>query len=198
MRQIKMLELCEAGGWPGHPFRGRIVEADDGDGLVVQLRDVDAQTGIAWDCVKKVRFDNKKAPRWLEEGDILFTARGIRFNAVCARDIPGPAVCSPHFFHLRIDKTLAIPEFVSWQINQVPFQNQLSKLTEGSESATLRMPVFEQMSLALPSLQEQKKLMQLIVVEQKERRVLEQLIENNERQMKIIAFSLMNQSSERQ
>jgi len=189
---VSVAELCEGGGWSGHAFRGRIAEVPDGNAKVVQLRDVDVYLGIQWDALITTQLESKKEPRWLLPGDILFAARGMRFIAVCVTQLPGHCVCSPHFIHLRLKPGLAVPAFIAWQINQAPFQTLLKKLAEGTESATIRVPEFKRMKLALPSLEKQKKLVELFVLQQQERRVLEQLIDNGEQQMKAIAQAMMN------
>ena len=191
MFKARVFDLCEDGGWSGHAFRGRIAEDPDGNAKVVQLRDVAVHSGIAWDALVTTQLDTKKPPRWLQRGDVLFAARGMRFTAVCVDELPAPSVCAPHFFHLRVNPEQALPEFIAWQINQTPFQNNLNRLAEGTESATIRMSEFKKMKLVLPSLEKQQKLIELFTLQQQERQVLEQMIENNEQQMKAIAQALV-------
>ena len=107
----------------GHPFRGAIEGEVDGDVLVLQMKDVDPASGIDWPGAIRTSLAGRKHPDWLQAGDVLFVAKGARFYAVCLDTPPGPAVCSPSLFHLRVKAPgLAEPAFLAWQMNQPPFQ----------------------------------------------------------------------------
>ncbi|MBU0539895.1 MAG: restriction endonuclease subunit S, partial [Gammaproteobacteria bacterium] len=103
-------------------------------------------------------------------------------------------LCSPHFFHLRVRPNMALPDFIAWQMNQGPFQNKVRLDAEGVTSLTLRIADFRQILLALPSLDEQEKFAALYRAQREERRVLECLIENRERQMKGLATEMMQRA----
>lgn len=193
MRLVTVADVFEGRGWPGHPTRGGIRESPDGVAMV-QLRDVDMHRGVDWDSVILTSVELKRTERWVEEGDILFAARGARLNATVARDIPGQVLCSPHFFHLRVRPSMALPDFIAWQMNQSPFQNKVQLGAEGVTSLTVRIADFRQIPLALPPLDEQETFAALYRAQREERRVLEGLIENRERQMKGLATQMMRRA----
>lgn len=175
----------------GYPFRGSIDEAVGGDALAVQMKDVDPEIGVQWAGVTRTMLGGRKGPKWLAAGDVLFVSKGARFYAVCIDQPPSPAVCSPHFFHLRIAAQVSLlPEFLAWQINQPPFQRQLQQAAEGSSQLSIRRPVLESLTLTVPSLADQQRIVTLAELAHQERRALHHLLHNREQQLHALAEDL--------
>jgi len=175
----------------GYPFRGSIEESADGDALAVQMKDVDPDRGVNWSGVMRTTLAGRKQPDWLKAGDVLFVSKGARFYAVCIDAPPTPAVCSPHFFHLQVaPRVPLLPAFLAWQINQPPFQRQLHQAAEGSSQLSIRRPVLESLTLCVPSLADQQRIVALADLARQERHTLHQLIHNRELQLQALAESL--------
>lgn len=175
----------------GYPFRGSIEESAGADALAVQMKDVDPECGVNWSGVLRTTLTGRKQPDWLKAGDILFVSKGARFYAVCLDEPPHPAVCSPHFFHLQVKSQAAvIPAFVAWQINQPPFQRQLQQAAEGTSQLSIRRPVLEALTLSIPSLADQHRIVALAELARQERQTLKQLIRNREQQLNALADGL--------
>lgn len=175
----------------GYPFRGSIEESADGEILAVQMKDVDPDHGVRWSGVMRTTLAGRKQPDWLKVGDVLFVSKGARFYAVCIDEPPCAAVCSPHFFHLRVAPRMPLlPAFLAWQINQPPFQRQLQQAAEGSSQLSIRRPVLESLTLCVPSLADQQRIVALADLVRQERRALHQLIHNRERQLQSLAQGL--------
>lgn len=175
----------------GYPFRGSIDESVGGDVLAVQMKDVDPEGGVSWASVTRTSLTGRKQPDWLKAGDVLFVSKGARFYAVCIDKPPSPAVCSPHFFHLQVaPHGRLLPAFLAWQINQSPFQRQLQQAAEGSSQLSIRRPVLESLTLRVPPLADQHRIVALAELAGQERRALHQLIRNRERQIQALAEEL--------
>ena len=176
---------------PGYPFRGSIDVSVDGDVLAVQMKDVDVEGGVGWADVLRTSLEGRKQPEWLKADDVLFVSKGARFYAVCIDEPPIPAVCSPHFFHLQVAPQVPLlPAFLAWQINQSPFQRQLQQAAEGSSQLSIRRPVLESLTLCVPSLADQQRIVALADLARQERHALHQLIHNRELQLQALAESL--------
>lgn len=175
----------------GYPFRGSIEESTDGSTLAVQMKDVDPDQGVNWSGVIRTFLAGRKQPEWLKAGDVLFVSKGARFYAVCIDEPPSAAVCSPHFFLLQVRPRAALlPGFLAWQINQPPFQRQLQQAAEGSGQLSIRRPVLESLTLSVPSLADQQRIVALADLARQERYTLHQLIHNRERQLQALAEGL--------
>lgn len=175
----------------GHPFRGSIEESVEGGTLAVQMKDVDPNHGVNWPGVTRTTLAGRKHPDWLKANDVLFVSKGARFYAVCIDEPPSAAVCSPHFFHLRVvPQVPLLPAFLAWQINQPPFQRQLQQAAEGSSQLSIRRPVLESLTLCVPSLANQQRIVALADLARQERRALHRLIHNREQQLLALAEGL--------
>lgn len=175
----------------GYPFRGSIEVSAKGDVLAVQMKDVDVEDGVSWPDVIRTSLAGRKEPDWLKAGDILFVSKGARFYAVCIDEPPSPAVCSPHFFHLQVAPHVSLlPAFLAWQINQPPFQRQLQQAAEGSSQLSIRRPVLESLTVSVPPLAAQHRIVALAELARQERIALHQLIHIRERQLQALAEDL--------
>ena len=175
----------------GYPFRGSIEESAEGEIMAVQMKDVDPYRGVNWSGVIRTSLAGRKHPEWLKAGDVLFVSKGARFYAVCIDEPPGAAVCSPHFFLLQVLPRVALlPAFLAWQINQPPFQRQLQQAAEGSSQLSIRRPVLESLTLSVPSLADQQRIVALADLARRERYTLHQLIHNREQQLQALAEGL--------
>lgn len=179
----------------GYPFRGAVEEVPGGDVHVVQMKDVDADDGVAWGGVLRTTLPGRRRPEWLREGDVLFVAKGARFYAAFVEAPPAQAVCSPAFFRIRVAEPAAVdPAFLAWQINQPPFQRRLHQAAEGSGQLSIRRPVLEALPLSLPALGRQRSVVALADLARREKHALQHLIHNRERQLHALAESLAQAS----
>lgn len=176
----------------GHPFRGSVPEIAGGSALAIQMRDLSVASGVAWEKVARTNPEGRKEPDWLRPGDILFVAKGARNFAVCLKDIPAPAVCSQYFFLIRVlDIKSLLPEFLAWQINQLPAQRYLSKNAEGTDQLSIRRGVLEALPIAVPPIAQQHQLINLDKAARQERTLLEGLIYNREQQLQTMVLKLL-------
>lgn len=178
----------------GHPFRGSIEPDINGDVHVVQVRNTKATGEIIQDEVIKTTLTSKKQPDWLKSGDILFVAKGAKHYSALVEDLPKQTVCSPHFFLVRIKpafKELVTPEFICWQLNQLPAQRYFQTTAEGSLYLSVRRQILEYVPITMLPIEKQKQLTDMHRCAVKEQKVLQQLIENRQQQLDAIAHKAL-------
>mgnify|MGYP003385985100 FL=1 len=178
----------------GHPFRGSIEPDIKGDVHVVQVRNTKATGEIIQDEVIKTTLTSKKQPDWLKSGDILFVAKGAKHYSALVEDLPKQTVCSPHFFLVRIKpafKELVTPEFICWQLNQLPSQRYFQTTAEGSLYLSVRRQILEYVPITMLSIEKQRQLTAMHRCAVKEQKVLQQLIENRQQQLDAIAHKAL-------
>lgn len=179
----------------GHPFRGSIAPDIKGDVHVVQVRNTNATGEIIQDEMITTTLTSKKKPDWLKSGDILFVAKGAKHYSALVEDLPKQTVCSPHFFLVRIKpafKELVTPEFISWQLNQLPAQRYFQTTAEGSLYLSVRRQILEYVPITMLPIEKQRQLTALHRCAVKEQKVLQQLIDNRQQQLEAIAISELN------
>lgn len=173
----------------GFPLRGSVNALASGEVAIVQMRNIASGSSVMWDATNKVELPTKRKHDWLQEGDVIFAARGAKNYAVALYDVPNRSVCSPHFFVLRA-KTGCNPEFLAWQINQKPAQEYFKRSATGSHIMNIRREVIEKLRIALPSLTRQRAIVQFARASIAERRALEGLIRNRKYEIEAIAVDL--------
>tara|TARA_B110000211_G_scaffold225627_1_gene278095 strand:+ start:483 stop:1091 length:609 start_codon:yes stop_codon:yes gene_type:complete len=178
----------------GHPFRGSIEQDINGDVHVVQVRNTKATGEIVQDEVITTTLTSKKQPDWLKTGDILFVAKGAKHYSALVEDLPKQTVCSPHFFLVRIKpafKELVTPEFICWQLNQLPAQRYFQTTAEGSLYLSVRRQILEYVPITMLPIDKQRQLTAMHRCAVKEQKVLQQLIENRQQQLDAIAHKAL-------
>ncbi len=191
MKQLKDVAIFRA----GYPFRGRVPEVSDGDAHVIQMKDVDPELGVTCEKLTRTELTGRKQPEWLKPGDILFVARGFRNFALYLDELPGPTVLSPHFFHITLKPNAGIlPAFLAWQINQKPAQQKLRATAEGSNLPSIRRAVLGALPIAVPSIEKQKKIVELDRSWHREQAVLRALTKNMKQTMTGLAQQLLHEA----
>lgn len=176
----------------GHPIRDAVRHMPGGETAVVQIKNVDVETGVDWPTVARTNLTGRREPDWLRTGDVIFSARGERNVAVCVEAPPPMAVCAPHFFLIRVkDVKAVLPEFVAWQMNQPHAQQYFAQSATGSYIKSIRRQVLEGLELFVPNLERQQLLVRLAKAVLHEKRILEKLIENRRQEIDLLAAGLL-------
>lgn len=175
----------------GHPFRGTINEDSDGNGFVVQVKNIYADGKISWNDLVQTTVQGRRTPGWLKNGDVLFLSRGPKLTAAAVVDPTVNVVCSPHFFVIALQNTDILPEFLAWQLNQSPVQRYLKKSAAGSAQISVKRAFLENVPLTIPSIKDQTAIVNIVECALKEKDVLTKLIKNRERQLKAIAQKIL-------
>lgn len=182
----------------GHPFRGTVEQYDNGDVNVIQVKDTEATGEINQNTVVQTQLSTKKQPDWLQNGDVLFVAKGAKHYSVLVEQVLQRTVCSPHFFVVRIKPTLRdviLPDFLCWQLNQQPAQRYFKATAEGSMYLSIRRQVLENVPIKVLTVEQQQRLTALHRCAVKEQKVLEKLIENRQQQLEAIAIHALENVS---
>ncbi len=175
----------------GFPFRGAIDALEPGEVAVIQMRNVEGE-GVDWPSLSRVSLPTKREPDYLGEGDVIFATRGRRNFALALSEIPGPAVCSPHFFVLRVDKAdKLLPAFLAWQINQKPAQEYLQQAATGSHILNITRGAIESLPIVIPPVAVQRAIVELADAARRERELANALIDNRQRQLDAVAAQIL-------
>lgn len=175
----------------GYPLRAAVDELECGEVAIIQMRNVNPESGVDWINVQRILLPSKRPPVLLAAGDILFTTRGTRNFALALDVIEGDAVCSPHFFVIRVrDADQVEPQFLAWQINQRPAQEYLQREATGSHILNIRREVIEGLQIAVPPLATQQTIVALVSAARAERAALFRLMDTRSQQLEAIALGL--------
>ena len=178
----------------GHPFRGAITElpSHEGNGYVIQLKNIDNDGVVDWSQLTRTNITGRKI-EFLKDGDVLFVARGSKIVSAAITEPPVDAVSSQHFFVISLKQDVLLPEFLAWQLNQETAQKYFQSTVEGSVQVSIKKNVLEDTVLTVPSLETQQSLTRLIKTAQIEKQLLNELINNRQKQITAIAANLLKQ-----
>ncbi|OYU79947.1 MAG: hypothetical protein CFE23_11880 [Flavobacterium sp. BFFFF1] len=108
----------------------------------------------------------------LNNGDILFVAKGRMFFAVVYKGEYSPAVASGTFLIIKTDHQRLIPEFLAWYLNHPKTIIFLDQLSKGSSMPMISKSVLEEIEITLPTITQQEKITELSALQQKEQQLL--------------------------
>jgi hypothetical protein len=181
----------------GHPLRGAVDDLPPGEVGVVQMRNVNLESGIAWSEVARVELPPARRVALLDVGDVIFSTRGVNNFAIALSEVQAPAVCSPHFFVLKsLDPKRLDPKFLAWQINQRPSREYFQREATGSYILNIRREVVARLAVVAPPLAQQRAIVEIAEAARAERRTLMRMINNRDQQLEAIALDFL-QASER-
>lgn len=174
----------------GHPLRSSVDSLPAGEIGVVQMRNIDLEVGVEWEGVARVQLPPARHIAFVGEDDVIISTRGTNIYALALSTVPFAAVCSPHFFILRIYDRAVEPKFLAWQINQAPAQAYLQRGATGSHILNIRREVIERLEIMIPSRARQNAIVAFAEAAAHEKRLLTGLIENRQQQMNALAAGL--------
>ncbi len=174
----------------GYPLRSSVDALPDGDVAVIQMANVDPESGVDWHRARRITLPSAREDNFLQQGDVIFTTRGTRNFALLISDATTQAVCSPHFFVIRVTDPRVAPAFLAWQLNQSSAQAYFQRSATGTDILNIRREVLERMKIAVPSLAVQQAICGLDQAVRLERKVHAALIQNRQRQLQAIATKL--------
>ena len=163
----------------GHPLRGSIQHASDGDVAVVQMKDVDIERGLDARNLFKVKLTGRKKPDYLRRNDILFVGRGYRIFATLIDQDLANTVASPHFFILRLkpQQQHITPAFLAWYINHTRAQRYFTQHVAGSALPHVNRTTLENLPVIVPPLHVQQCIVNAHHCRLREKALLYQLID---------------------
>lgn len=158
----------------GYQFRGKIEPDPKGNVLVIQIRDIDESHRIHPEAVVTTTVDRPDS-YFLRDGDVLFLSRGHRLFATVFRHSPENVVAASYFFVLRVSSELVRPEYLGWCINQPELQEEMRPYMRGSHMPLISKTDFQDLTIPVPSLLIQDKIVRLNDLLVRERELTNQL-----------------------
>jgi len=128
----------------------------------------------------------------LKDGDLLFVGKGFRNFAWTYTSEIGDSVASSIFFIIRPDKDKVYPEFLTTLFNTSKYQAYFQSLGAGSSITSIRKSELEAMIINLPSLEVQKKIVDIKKLHQQDLTLSKEIIEKKETRFQSVINQLLN------
>jgi len=122
-----------------------------------------------------------RAPQ-LAPGDVVLAAKGSHNRAALFDDPESLVIPSSQFLVLSVrDERTVKPEYLCWLLNYRQTQRRLAEFSAGTNIRSLSKKDVLDFTVAVPSLERQKKILGIQALQQKEQEALELLIRNREK-----------------
>jgi hypothetical protein len=159
----------------GYPFRGKVHPEEGGDVMVVQIKDIDAESGLTADRTLQLRGRDGKYDRYLlSTGDVLFQSRGSR-HPVALVDVPIRGIAALGLHVLKSDRRRLRPEFLVWYLNHPNGQAEIKDVAKGSYVPFVSKAALEDLRIPIPPIQTQNKIVEIASLRQREQQLALQL-----------------------
>jgi len=175
----------------GHPFRGAVAENINGNARVIQIKNINEDGEVNWKGLIKTNLAGKNSPNWLQQDDVIFSARGMKNIAAHIGELKHPTVCAQHYYVIQVKTEAILPEFLAWQLNQNPVQHYLKNYAQGSSQLSIPKTLLGNAPIYLPDKKRQKTIIELNKIVIKEKKVLNGLIDNRAKQLQAIAQKIL-------
>ncbi len=166
--------LTEKGLFSGYSFREKVENCPEGNTFVIQMKDIEQYTFIKPE-LSRTNFQSEKQKYFLQNGDILFMAKGSNNYALVYDLDLLKAVAASAFFVLRPDRQKINPYYLSWYINQSPVQKYLKANVAGTYVPNVNRQTIAGIQILLPDRTKQNLIAQITGLSEKEQLLLEQI-----------------------
>ena len=165
----------------GYSFRSRLEPEDDGDVAVIQMKDLLDDNTVCCENAIRVYMDSIKETHLVQKGDLVFRSRGNVSTTAILNEEPGRAIIAAPLFRIRVTKKdKVLPEYLNWYISQRSAQKFLTSRAIGTSQVMISKDAVGEMDVEIPSLDRQKKIVELAWLMNRERDLVHKLVEKRE------------------
>ena len=165
----------------GYSFRSRLEASRGGEVAVIQMKDLLQDNTVGCKKLVKIEMETVKEHHLAQKGDLVFRSRGQITTAAILLEDPGKAVVAAPLLRIRITKPDKIlPEYLNWYISQRDAQIFLASRAKGTVQKMISKQAVEDMEVYLPTLEQQKNIVELAKLSARERTILSTLSEKRD------------------
>ena len=113
--------------------------------------------------------------QFLKSGDVLFPNRGTRTTAIVYRLGEARALAGAQFFVLRPDASKVLPEYLAWFLRTEQAARHFEERRKGTYVQIIQRSDLAELAIPLPSLEKQRKIVEVAAWSVEERRLLGRL-----------------------
>lgn len=160
----------------GYSFRSRLEVSESSSVAVVQMKDLLDDNTVSCNDLVKIDMKGVKEHHLAKRGDLIFRSRGLSTTTAVLLEDPGNAVVAAPLFRIRVTKADKIlPEYLNWYISQRDAQIYLTSRARGTVQKMISKQAVEDLEVALPSLENQKRILELAMLAAREQSLLQEL-----------------------
>ncbi|POR00980.1 hypothetical protein AU468_08905 [Alkalispirochaeta sphaeroplastigenens] len=160
----------------GYSFRSRLETSKDGEVAVIQMKDLQDDNIVSCIDLVKIDLNDIKEHHIAQKGDLIFRSRGLLATSAILNEDPGKAILAAPLLRIRVTKPeKVLPEYLNWYISQRDAQIFLTSRAKGTVQKMISKQTVEDLEVALPSLENQKQIVELAMLAAREQSLLQKL-----------------------
>ena len=163
----------------GYSFRNGLTSSHEGV-LVVQLKDVQASGVIDADALSRADCEDFSKQHRLNQGDLVFRSRGQNFSMGYTSLVGEVVIVAAPLFKVTVDRSMALPEYVSWYVNGPAGKAYFESVAEGSSIKMISKTSLAELPIPMPPISVQESIAQLTRLGKREKILSEQLLKKRE------------------
>lgn len=161
----------------GCSFRTKLEPDQEGNILVVQLKELSEKNKIDISTAVRINMSDISEGYLLRKGDLVFRSRGMDSTAAIMDISSYNIILSAPFQRIRLrDTSKIIPEYLLWYINCKEAQAYFAANKTGSSLVMISTAVLANLPVVIPSLEIQKKIIEINYLSGREIELQEELI----------------------
>ena len=161
----------------GYSFRTKLEPDAEGNALVVQLKELSEKNKIDISTAVRINMSDISENYLLQKGDLVFRSRGMDSTAAIMDITSNNIILSAPFQRIRLHDTMKVtPQYLLWYINSKDAQAYFSANKTGTSVSMISTAVLANLPVIIPSLEMQKKIVEINILSEKEIELQEELI----------------------
>lgn len=127
--------------------------------------------------------ENISERHFLEEGNVLFAAKGTKNFAAVFENHNEPAVASTSFFVIKLTDVRILPQYLTWFLNNYETQAILKGQAIGTSMPSISKQVLENLEIFIPNIETQKVILRITNLRNREKELKQQIERLREKQI---------------
>lgn len=158
MQNIHVKEIAEI--IAGYTFRGALKHDLNGKCEVVSAKNINEDGSIDYNGLTRILQLPPRTNAFVKENDVILSSRGV-FRAGVYRKKSQSIIASSSTFILRVDNTKLLPEYLAIYLNSEVGQASIRRVLTGSSIKTILRKSLENLQIPIPSIDIQKKIIDI-------------------------------------
>ena len=158
----------------------------EGQIVYLQSKHFDENGNLRSSLYPDLKSESISEKHLLQNGDVIFAAKGTKNFAALYESKNLPAVASTSFFVIRLKEDFQdriLPEYLTWHLNSALSQNYLKSQAVGSSIVSISKSVIDELELSIPDLDIQKAILRIANLRNAERKLQQQIETLREKQI---------------
>ncbi|KQC11596.1 MAG: hypothetical protein APR63_12360 [Desulfuromonas sp. SDB] len=179
----------------GYLFKEVLKNDEDGEIMVIQLKNVNDDGEITLNNLFKVSLDNVSERLYLRKNDIIFKSKSTSHSSAIIPEVTGKIIASSHYLTVRITEDSVLPEYLLWYLQQDFTQDYFMKKAGRRLIRLINKKVLGELEVKIPSIAHQEQIVQLNDLFRKEKKLTLKLLKKKEQMIYGIFLKLLGEDS---